>query len=103
MNVNKCIQDEDEMEPVDPDIYLFGASFYSQILLSLGLDRTKIKGVLDNCKEKHGKVLYGYDLPIYDPVILNEKNSIVILKNGYYVKEIEKQIQEMNGHTTIFS
>lgn len=83
------------------DVYIFGASYNSQFLLSLGLDLGCIKGVLDNCKEKQNKFLYGYNLKIYNPTIITNKLCIVILKNGYYTNEILKQMNDLNIDTEI--
>lgn len=83
------------------DVYIFGASYNSQLLISLGLEIENIKGILDNCKEKQNKFLYGFNLKIYDPTVIVNKNCIIILKNGYYVNEILKQIQELNINTEI--
>lgn len=85
------------------DVYIFGCSYNTQFLISLGLELTKIKGILDNCKEKQGKYLYGYNVKIYEPTILTNQNCIVIIKNGYYTNEIIKQIYEINKYTEILS
>ena len=60
-----------------------------------------VKGFLDNCKEKQDKFLHGYNIKIYDPSIIKNKNSIIILKNGYYTNEILKQIYEFNINTEV--
>jgi predicted SAM-dependent methyltransferase len=73
------------------NIFIFGASYTSQILLSK-INKSGLKGILDNCKEKQNNFLYGSELPIYTPDIL-KKDDIVILKNGYYSNEIFKQLQ----------
>jgi 2-polyprenyl-3-methyl-5-hydroxy-6-metoxy-1,4-benzoquinol methylase len=83
------------------EVYIFGASYNSQFLISLGLDLTYISGILDNCKEKQNKFLYGYNLKIYDPKIIVNKNCIIILKNGYYTNEILTQIYDLNINTHI--
>ena len=81
------------------DIYIFGASYNTQFLISFGLELKNLKGILDNCKEKQGMFLYGYNLKIYDPSVIINNNCIVIVKNGYYSKEIIAQIYELNPHT----
>jgi len=83
------------------NVYIFGASYNTQLLISLGLNISNIKGILDNCKEKQGRLLYGYDLLIYDPSILTQSDSIVVLKNGIYVNEIQEQIKNINKDTVI--
>jgi hypothetical protein len=82
-------------------VYLFGASYNTQYLLTLGIEENNIKGILDNSRDKEGKYLYGYSLIIYNPHILINNDSIVILKNGYYVNEIKKQILNINPNTYI--
>lgn len=82
-------------------IYIFGASYNNSLLIHKISNRFEIKGILDNCKEKQGKYFYGYIYLIYSPKILEEEDSIVILKNGVYVKEIEKQIMKLNKNTIL--
>jgi SAM-dependent methyltransferase len=79
----------------DKKVYIFGASYNTQLLLSK-LSNNKISGILDNCKTKHNKYLYGYNLKIYDPEIVKYEDCIVILKNGYYKDEIRLQLNELN-------
>jgi len=81
--------------------YIFGAGYNSQILLAMGIDATKLNGVLDNSVEKQGKYLYGFPLTVFSPQVLAEENCIVILKNGYYCEEIKQQIISINPSTTI--
>lgn len=84
------------------DIYIFGASYNTQHLLFLGLKREYIKGILDNCKEKQGKYLYGTALKIYDPKeLINTNNVIVIVKNGYYAQEVCSQLLSIDNKITI--
>ena len=78
------------------DTYIFGASYNSQYLLTLGMSERKIKGILDNCKEKQGKYLYGYSFMVYPPSIICEKKCCVIVKNGYYSNEIIDQLLQLN-------
>jgi len=84
-------------------VYIFGASYNSQIILALGLNQENIYGILDNCVDKHNKYLYGYNLKIFSPCILKDQNSIVVLKNGYYVEEIKSQLLGINSNTIIIS
>ena len=81
------------------EVYIFGASYNTQTLLFFGLNQ-KIKGILDNCKEKWGKYFYGTSLKIFSPEVLND-DSVVILKNGYYSNEIYLQIKEINPNIFI--
>jgi predicted SAM-dependent methyltransferase len=85
------------------DIFIFGASYNTQILLFFGINKN-IKGILDNCKEKQNKYLYGTKLKIYSPeILINSENSIVILKNGYYSDEIFIQIRKLNSNIIIIN
>jgi hypothetical protein len=83
------------------DIFLFGASYNTQFLLVLGLNKIKISGILDNCKEKQGKYFYGYDFVIYDPSIIIGKKCAVFVKNGYYSTENIKQLRNLNNQVVI--
>jgi len=86
---------------IDKDVFIFGASYNSQILLFSGIDMENLKGVLDNCKEKQNKYLYGTKLKIYNPEILINNDAIVILKNGYYSEEIFLQLRKINENLII--
>ena len=81
------------------DVYIFGASYYTQILLSFGIKN--IKRIFDNCKEKQNKYLYGFELMVYHPDILTNDECIVIVKNGYYTDEIIKQLKSINENIEI--
>jgi len=83
------------------EVYIFGASYNTQFLICFGIRVDKIKGILDNSKEKQGKYLYGYELQIYDPNVLKNSDCIVILKNGYYLNEVFEQIMGINPNTEI--
>jgi hypothetical protein len=85
------------------DVYLFGASYNTQFLIVLGLDLSHVSGVLDNCKEKQNKFLSGYELKIYEPKIIADKDCIVILRNGYYTAEITKQVYSLNPNTELLA
>lgn len=81
------------------DIYIFGASYNTSLLLHKISDRINIKGVLDNCFEKQGQYFYGYNYLILSPVLLKKENAIVILKNGIYNEEIKKSLLDLNANT----
>jgi SAM-dependent methyltransferase len=98
--INRCNQIIENNNNIK-DVYLFGASYNTQYLLTLGIDEKNIKGILDNSIEKEKKYFYGFNLIIYNPSILLNNNSIVILKNGYYVNEIKEQILSINPNTCI--
>jgi predicted SAM-dependent methyltransferase len=85
------------------ELYIFGASYNSQYILALGLANKKIMGILDNCKEKQGKYLYGYPLKIFSPSVICGKVCGVIVKNGYYSNEILSQLRELNSDVIIIN
>jgi hypothetical protein len=86
----------------DGEIYLFGAHIFSQFLIAFGLDTMKIKGILDNSIEKNQKKLYGTDLCVYFPNIIEPmKNVCVILKVASYHSEIQEQLININPNVII--
>ena len=97
--INKC---NNIIKNTNKNVYIFGASYNTQFLLSLGINSNKIKGILDNSNEKQNKFFYGYDIPIYSPEILkNDNNCIIILKNGFYTNEIIEQILSISKNIEI--
>ena len=95
----KC--SNDVLKDTTKNAYIFGAGYNSQILISMGVDETNLTGVLDNCIEKQGKYLYGFQLMVFSPQVLADEDCIVILKNGYYCEEIKQQIIDINPNTVI--
>lgn len=89
------------IKDADKPVYIYGASYNTQYLISLGLDLQKIKGILDAGKEKQDKYFYGYDLLVYSPEILYNTDCIVILKMGYYTNEILETILAINPNIMI--
>jgi SAM-dependent methyltransferase len=89
------------IENTNKNVYIFGASYNTQLLLTIGLNINKINGILDNCKDKQNKYLYGYNLLINNPEIIKENDCIVILHNGYYSIEIREQLKNINSNTEI--
>lgn len=76
-------------------IYLFGAHIFSQYLLEMGLNTSKIVGLLDNDPKKQGLRLYGTKLSVSSPKVLADVESpVVILKAGVYNDEVKKDILE---------
>ena len=101
--IKKC-KETVELLPKQCKIYLFSASYNTQLLLAMGLCNLHIDGILDNCVEKQNKYLFGYDILIKSPNVLTDKtNSVVILKSGYYSGEIALQIQKINSDTVIIA
>lgn len=84
-------------------LYLFGAHVFAQYLIGFGLDTSRIECLLDNDPNKQGKRLYGTNLQVASPKILEDvENPVVILKAGVYNDEIKKDILEnINSSTHI--
>ena len=83
-------------------VYLFGGHIFSQSLLNLGIKDIKIEGILDNDPLKEGLRLYGYDLNVYNPSIIeNQENILVIVKAGVFTKEVTEQLKQINDKVTI--
>jgi hypothetical protein len=91
------------LKETDKTVYMFGGHVFSQYLIALGLDTSKITCILDNSELKRGKRLYGTTLYIKSPndVILDE-NSLIILKVGQYRNEIRKQLLDINKCITFY-
>jgi len=93
----------DIISTTNKSVYIFGASYNTQIIINLGLNINNIKGILDNCKEKQNKYLYGINLNIYDPSVIENEECIIILKNGYYINEIIEQLHHLNNNVQIIN
>jgi 2-polyprenyl-3-methyl-5-hydroxy-6-metoxy-1,4-benzoquinol methylase len=86
----------------DGEIYLFGAHIFSQFLIAFGLDTSRIKGILDNSTEKNNKKLYGTDLCVYFPDVIEPIDKVcVILKVASYHNEIKEQLIKINPNVNI--
>ena len=86
----------------EEDYFIFGASYNTQMLFTLGLNKDTIVCILDNSKVKHDKYLQGTSLMVCSPsTIKSYSKPCVILKSGYYTNEIRKQLQEMNPTVTL--
>lgn len=99
----KLINDlNSKIKKFNGDIYLFGAHIFSQYLLEFGLNQKKIKNILDNSDLKNNKRLYGNNLIVKKPEIINNtKNVCVIVKVGAYRNEIIKQLKTINPNVII--
>jgi hypothetical protein len=85
------------------DVYLFGGHIFSQFLIYMGLDITNIKCILDNDETKQDKRLYGTNLIVSSPKILEGvKNPKIILCVATYKKEIESDILTNINKDAIF-
>jgi len=85
------------------EVYIFGASYNSQLVLNMGLNISSVKGVIDNSKDKQGKYFYGTELKVFSPSILNEIDAVIILRNGYYSTEIKEQLLNINNKLIIIN
>lgn len=84
------------------EVYVFGGHIFSQYLIEMGLDESRLSGILDNSPIKIGKRLYGSNLFVSSPEILKDKENVaVILKVGPYRKEIMSQLQRINPNVSI--
>ena len=90
-----------KLKKISDPIYLFGAHVFAQYLIAFGLDVSKVICLLDNDKGKQGKRLYGTNLTVESPEILEEiKTPVVILKAGVYNDEIKSNIiNKINSNT----
>ncbi len=74
-------------------LYLFGAHVFAQYLIGFGLNTQRIECLLDNDPNKQGRRLYGTDLQVASPRILEQvEHPVVILKAGVYNDEIKQDI-----------
>ena len=83
------------------DVYIFSASYNTQILLSMGIEIKYLKGILDNAIDKQNKYLYGFDLVISSPDVIINNDCIIILRNSFYGDEIKEQLLKLNPRTQI--
>jgi len=83
-------------------VYLYGANFPAQMLIALGLDDTRIVGILDNSKSKIGNYLYGTKHMVFHPTeIAGKDNCLVICKMGVYDKEIKNNLLNINDKVVV--
>lgn len=97
--VNFLISDVDKIKGdiSNKKVYAFGAHIFTQMILNLGVDEANIISVLDNDKQKQGKRLYGSNLFVKSPTILEgEDEPIVILRCGSYAEEIKESLLRIN-------
>lgn len=84
-------------------IFLFGAHIFSQFLIYLGLNSRKISNIIDNSELKNGKRLYGTELYVRKPDVINMHDSVaVILKAGQYQKEVKNQLSLLKKDVVIW-
>lgn len=80
------------------ETFMTPASVYSQTLLSLGLHSEGLTALLDNSPNKQGRVLYGVNLPILDPMtaLLEVNRPVIVLNAGAHNEEIRRQYTAIN-------
>lgn len=84
-------------------VYLFGAHVFAQYLIAFGLDTAKIVSLLDNDPRKQNKRLYGTNLMVSSPKVLQDiENPAVILKAGIYNEEIKADILTNINSSVVF-
>lgn len=87
----------------DAQIFLFGAHIFSQQLIALGLQQSRITAIIDNDTKKWGKRLSGTDLNVESPKILEQYESpAVIVKMGAYTQEIKNDISQNINRNAFF-
>ena len=89
-------------------IYLFGAHIFTQMLIAAGLDISKIRTILDNAHHKTGKRLYGTNLEVQLPFVLeshgtSEAPVLIIAVVGEYFPEIKSQLQAINPNVVVIN
>ncbi len=91
--LNKIIENSND------EFFLFGAHVFSQYLFAFGLLEKKITNILDNDPNKTNKRLFGSNLFVKKPSILEGRDNVtVILKAGVYNEEVKNDIQKnING------
>lgn len=86
------------------DKFIFGAHVFTQALLYSGLGSHHFSGVLDNSKAKQGNRLYGTRLQVFNPEILHDLESpVVVVLTTHYQKEIEDQLLRINRNVTLLT
>jgi hypothetical protein len=100
--IDFCQFVNESLKHVKTDVYLFGASLFSQALLSFGLAEKDFKGVLDNSKSKNGERLYGSQLFVKSPEEISHTDALtVVLRMGPYQSEIKNQLKQINESINI--
>ena len=91
---------------VCPSVCLIaGAHVFTQWLVTLGLDTSAIKGVLDNNVGKQGRRLYGTSLLVQTPhtaLRAEERGVVIILRAGPYQAEVRKGILDVRPHAVFW-
>lgn len=79
-------------------IYLYGAHFPAQYLCSMGLNMDKIVGCIDQAESKIGKKLYGINLEVFSPTVLETNEEVMVICHmGPYTDEIMERLLKLNN------
>ena len=95
-----------EIDAWEGSIWLFGAHIFSQYLLAMGLESTRLAGILDNAPGKQGKRLCGTALQVSSPESLRgSSRNLVLVAAALYEAEILEQLKvlEMHGSRIVMS
>jgi len=104
LNIHKNrISEINEIISNKETVYIYGSHITSQFYIFNGLEISKIKGVLDNSKSKQNKYLFGTNLKVFNPNIIDNYKEVAILCShmGIYFKEIEAQLMAINKNVKI--
>jgi hypothetical protein len=83
-------------------VYCFGAHIFSQMLIAAGLNTNSLIGFLDNDTNKNGKCLYGTDIMVHNPSVLEiQSNPFVVLRVAQYREEIADGLIKINPDVSI--
>lgn len=92
-----------QLQALQGPVFLFGAHVFSQTLIALGLDTSRIECLLDNAKVKQGQRLYGTSLQVADPSVLAGLDEpVVVIRAGAYEAEIKAAIVQQHNPGTLF-
>lgn len=84
-------------DPALKNIAIFGASALSTTIINF-LDKnmvSKIAYIFDNDSLKHGKYIYGCDIPITSPLSINNSQiDMLLISTYFFVKEIYELVAE---------
>jgi len=84
------------LEGVEGPFYFFGAHIFYTMLRSLGLTAA-FDGLLDNSPLKIGKRLYGTDLMVSSPEIIQViKEPVIVVPKTPYQAEMVEQVKSLN-------
>lgn len=102
-NLNFITGINEKIKTITSPIYLFGAHIFSQYTVALGINTSKIIGIIDNDKDKQGKRLYGTKFMTYPATVLSGIESpVIILRAGIFNTEIKESILTLINPSTIF-